>query len=68
MEICYSSEQKDGERENISHVVSYWAVPRVVEALLAPEAPQQPEAPYVKVIIDLTTEDLAIEEFDPHRL
>jgi len=52
----------------ISHVVSYRAVPRVVEALLASEAHRQSEAPYVKVIIDLTTEDLAIEEFDPHRL
>lgn len=51
----------------ISHVVSYRAVPRIVEALLAPEAQQPSEAPYVKVIIDLTTEDLVIEKFDPHR-
>lgn len=51
----------------ISHVVPYRAVPHVVEALLAPEAHQGSEAPYVKVIIDLTTEDLVVEEFDPHR-
>lgn len=52
----------------ISHVVSYRAVPRLVEALLAPESHQMPAAPYVKAIIDLTTEDQVIEAFDLHRL
>ncbi len=52
----------------ISHVVSYRAVPRLVEALLAPESHQMPEAPYVKAIIDFTREDEVIEAFDPHDL
>jgi 2-epi-valiolone-7-phosphate 1-reductase len=52
----------------ISHVVAYRAVPRLVEALLAPESHQMPEAPYVKAIIDLTTEDQAIAAIDLHHL
>jgi threonine dehydrogenase-like Zn-dependent dehydrogenase len=52
----------------ISHVVSYRTVPRVVEELLAPQSRQRSEAPYVKVIIDLTIENLMISEFNPPRL
>jgi threonine dehydrogenase-like Zn-dependent dehydrogenase len=52
----------------ISHVVTYRAVPRLVDALLAPESHQMPEAPYIKAIIDFTQEGEAIEVFDPQRL
>lgn len=48
----------------ISHRVPYRALPRVVKALLAPASHSQPGSPYVKVLIDCTTEDLAIEACD----
>lgn len=52
----------------ISHIVSYRAAPRIFEALLATEPQSKPGAPYVKVIIDFTTEDQEVEEFEPEHL
>lgn len=49
----------------ISHVVSYRAVPRILDALLDPKTQPMSDAPYIKVIIDLTMEESVIEEFDP---
>jgi hypothetical protein len=48
----------------ISHLISYRALPRVLSVLLTPETHLVPEGPYVKVIIDFTTEDLVVETYD----
>jgi hypothetical protein len=48
----------------ISHLVPYRALPRVVAALLAPEAYPASRWPYVKVITDFTSEDLTVQEYD----
>ena len=50
----------------ISHCISYRAAPRVFEALLTDHPQHESGTPYVKVVLDFTTEDQAIEEFEPH--